>query len=189
MTLKSIAEAISGGRVKRRVFTKENKNALILIFPEEEREISYYGLLLADSYASEIKKNKIIIITSCVIIEKAAELLVKSEKEIIRLSSSEMSALNRNLSLSIDLMGDSIYENLVYISLKYPHGRSFGLLKEAGVFTDRYLVWNRIYHNKTQYYAEAAKAEPPYYSGSDEALRAFMSYGNSKDKDCVTYEY
>ena len=46
MTLKSIAEAISGGRVKRRVFTKENKNALILIFPEEEREISYYYSLI-----------------------------------------------------------------------------------------------------------------------------------------------
>ena len=114
---------------------------------------------------------------------------MKSEKEIIRINQTEMSALNRNLSLSIDLMGDSVYENLVYISLKYPHGRSFGLLKEAGVFTDRYLVWNRIYHNKSQYYAEEAEVEPPLYNGSDDELRIFMSYGKNKDKDCVTYEY
>ena len=147
------AEYLSGGIIRKKIM-KENKKNIYLIFPEEDKRLSYYGLLYADDYRHEKDAKKVIIITTSMDTAEKAEKLVKSRKKIITLKQKDMNNLLYNLSFRNDLMGESNQKELIYISALYPYGEGGRLLYEDEVFDIRHFVWNRLYHRETFYYAE-----------------------------------
>ena len=175
--LRKIIEAAYGSSVKRRIFSAKGEDSAIILFPDGNCSLSYYGLLYADLFAKKNSRKQLVIVTNDDTVEKAAEILVRTEKMVICLSEKEMAALNRHLSLCIDLMGESVYRDLIYISEKYPHGHAFEVLRSGHFFSEKYLVWNRIYHRKSFYYAVEPEAVPTEYNGNDEKLIQFMKYG------------
>lgn len=153
-------------------------DSLILIFPDGNTAVSYFGLLYADEYAENAGKKNIIIVSDSRVIEKASALLVKTPCTAVTLSESHMSAVLRYLSLCIDLMGFCVYDNVMHISESYPYGSSFKLMRASRIFPEDYFVWNRIYNRSSFYYAHKPRTKPVSCETDDPELREFLSYSN-----------
>ena len=146
-------EYIFGGIIRKKLIDTKG-DALCLIFSEYIRGLSDYGIRFADRYAEEIKSGKIIVITGSRHVRNEADRVLKTKKRLYLLRQKDMKALLLNLSYHVDLMGDSIYDSLYFVSDQYPAGVGQKLIRDAGVFDDDYIVWNRIYHKKAFYSAD-----------------------------------
>ena len=177
MLIKNFFQAAAGSRIWKKTVSPDISDKLILLFPDGNTAISYFGLLYADEYAEKVNQNNILIISDSEVIERASKLLVKTPASAVTLSHKEMAAVLRYLSLCIDLMGFSVYDNVIHISERYPYGNSFALMNRSGIFPEDYLVWNRIYNRKSFYYAEEPKTKPPVCKASDHELECFMNFG------------
>lgn len=145
--------------VIRKLLKKLNTNIhnLYLVFPNNEGLISYYGLLYADDFMDETNLNKIYIVTKDIIIKESADKLIKGDHEVLFFSDLQMYRFLKSISLHSNLMGESIYKNIYFISTLYPYGEGFKVLLDGKFFNESYLVWNRILHNKDFYYAQPLK--------------------------------
>ena len=170
---------ISGGAIKRKII-KRKESSLYLIFPENSGELAYYGLLYADEYMNEIYAKKIVVVTEDAVIKNAAEFMIRSEKKIVLLEKTDMENLLFRLSYSVDMMGESVVKNLIYISDKYPYGSGLSLLYKKNIFEQSYFVWNRIYHKSNVYIAKAPQTVPITYCGDGKQLAEFMKVGEAK---------
>lgn len=141
------------GQLEVNKIIKRKENNLYLIFPSNS-EIAYYGILYAEKYAKEIKAERIIIVTENDTISDNSDRMISLPKRIYKVSTKKMEGFLMAMSMHSDLMGTSIYNNVFYVSDDYPYGGTLKTMMLGEFFEKEYIIWNRIYHRDSFYYAE-----------------------------------
>ncbi len=90
----------------------------IILFPESEGKVNYFGLLYLDEHLVRNLKKEALIVTSCPGVAKVADLFTSKIKDIVILSDDDMESLISYLKLTED---DSKF---VIVSLTNPVTRN-----------------------------------------------------------------
>lgn len=141
-------EAYKGSLIWSR---KGNKNNLYIFVPKWEKELLIYALKFSDALLKECKKKEVIYIVSEDVDNHMKEAGIDCKYKMITLSRKKANCLFRFFSLKINVMGESIFENVRFVSYDFPDVGAVRVLSENQIITLEYLVWNRMFHKQHEY--------------------------------------
>lgn len=149
--IKELFQALKGGLLWNRI---KDKTSVFLIIPECPKEYLAYALLYTDRLLDEMELSEVKLVVKKEISAKALDISIKNNKKQIVLKENEMNNLLRFFSLKCNVMGESVFQNVKFVSLDYPNQIGVRAFAENDVFSTKYLVWHRILH-KHHVYAKA----------------------------------
>ncbi len=151
--VKELYQALKGGLLWNRI---GDKKVAFFIVPECPKEYLAYALLYADRLLEEMEMSEVRLVVKKKLPTSALDISIKNQKKQIVLKENEMNNLLRFFSLKCNVMGESIFQNVKFISLDYPNHIGARVLADNNIFSIKYLVWHRILH-KHHVYAKAVE--------------------------------
>ena len=124
--------------IHKEYLSDPNDIPMVIVFPHGDEECNYYGLLYLDELLVRNLRKSALVITDCDLVEKTAELFTKKIKSIVKLTSDEMEGL-------ISLYCLKPFDNVLFVSLSKPEGRTAFRLVGAKGLTKRMLVAIGVY--------------------------------------------
>ncbi len=106
-----------GREIYRRFSSQLEKGVKIVLFPDDDGKVNYYGLLYLDEHLVRSLTKEALIVTSCPGVMKVASLFTPKIKDIVIISDKEMESLIAYLKLTED------ESKFVIVSLTQPTTR------------------------------------------------------------------
>ena len=140
-----------------------NDYPLVVVFPHDDEECNYYGLLFLDELLVRNLQKSALILTDCDLVEKTAELFTKKIKAVVKLTPDEIDSLT-------SLYCFKPFDNIIFVSLSKPEGRTAFRIVGANGLTKKMLVAIGVYF----LIPYPDKTPLPLYEGNDENIIKFL---------------
>ncbi len=133
-----------------------DKNSVFFIVTECPKEYLAHALLYTDRLLDEMEMSEVHFVVKKEIPTEALDIAITNKRKQIVLKEKDMNHLLRFFSLKCNVMGESIFQNVKFISLDYPNRVGVRSFADNHIFSTKYLVWHRILH-KHHVYAKAVE--------------------------------
>ena len=151
--IKELFKALKGGLLWNKI---GDKTTVFLIVPDCPKEYLAHALLYTDRLLDEMEASEVCLVVKKEIPIKALDISITNQKKQIVLRENQMNNLLRFFALKCNVMGESVFQNVKFVSLDYPNQIGVRTFAEHHIFTTKYLVWHRILH-KHHVYAKAVE--------------------------------